>query len=156
MARRLILFLVLTVSLFGCGDEAVAPDYLRIAGGGLNFNYRYSELRMVLVAKQVSPLPEGSTLVVLFDIPGSTARERVERPALTNKLTYKLESSPLFGVKKDQTLTATLLLIAPDGKELDRDEKRYVSDRDQEGLPTKPLIDPSKPNYLPQLENLDP
>ncbi len=154
MARRLIISLCAILALTACGSRPI--DYLKIAGGGLNFNYRYSELRMVLVAKQMSPLPEGASVVALFDIPGSAARERVERPAIAGKLSYKLESSPLKGVKKDVPLFATLLLLGPDGKELDREDKRYVSDRDQEGLPTKPLVDPLEPNYVPQLENLEP
>jgi len=139
--------------LAGCTENG-QTDYMKIAGGGLTFNYRYSEARAVIVGRQVTPLPEGSSVEALFDIPGETRRERVSRPSIEGKLIYKLESSPLTGIKKGVPLKVTLLVIDATGKEIDREETQYVSDIDQEGLPTKPLVDPSKPNYVPQLENL--
>ena len=141
------------VLLAGCGGNG-ETDYMRIAGGGLTFNYRYSEARAVIVGRQVTPLPKGASVEALFDIPGETRRERVSRPAIEGKLTYKLESSPLTGIKKGVPLKVTLLVFDEAGKEIDREETQYVSDIDQDGLPTKPLVDPSKPNYVPQLENL--
>ncbi|NJM29068.1 MAG: hypothetical protein HC855_02065 [Rhizobiales bacterium] len=151
MVKRAIV--VLALGLAACGEDG-PKDYLKIAGGGLTFNYRYSQATMVVVGKQVSPLPEGATVTALFDIPGKTERERVERPAMAGKLNYKLESSYLSGIKKGVPLKVTLLLVGKDGKELDRDETQYTSDVDQDQLPSSPLVDPSKPNYVPQLENL--
>jgi hypothetical protein len=139
--------------LAGCGENG-RPDYMKIAGGGLTFNYRYSEARAVIVGRQVTPLPQGASVEALFDIPGETRRERVSRPAIEGKLTYKLESSPLSGIKKGIPLKVTLLVFDATGREIDREETQYVSDVDQDGLPTKPLVDPSKPNYVPWLENL--
>lgn len=140
--------------LAGCGGQNGQIDYMKIAGGGLTFNYRYSEARAVIVGQQVTPLPEGASVEALFDIPGQARRERVARPALEGKLIYKLESSPLTGIKKGVPLKVTLLVIDASGKEIDREETQYVSDIDQDGLPSRPLVDPSKPNYVPQLENL--
>jgi hypothetical protein len=139
--------------LAGCAEDG-QTDYMKIAGGGLTFNYRYSEARAVIVGRQVTPLPKGASVDALFDIPGETRRERVSRPAIEGKLTYKLESSPLTGIKKGAPLKVTLLVVDATGKEIDREETQYVSDVDQEGLPTKPLVDPSRPNYVPWLENL--
>lgn len=156
-ATRKVLTLAATVAaaalLSACGQNG-PPDYMRIAGGGLTFNYRYSEARAIIVGRQVTPLPEGSSVEALFDIPGQTRREKVSRPALAGKLVYKLESSPLTGIKKGVPLKVTLLVVDAAGKEIDREETQYVSDVDQDALPTKPLVDPSKPNYVPQLENL--
>jgi hypothetical protein len=90
----------------------------------------------------------------LFDIPGETAPERVSRPVITGKLTYKLESKYLTGIKKGVPLKVVLLVIDKEGKELDRDETAYTSDVDQDTLPSKPLVKPDAPNYIPQLENL--
>jgi hypothetical protein len=151
MVKRAIL--VLALGLAACGEDG-PKDYLKITGGGLTFNYRYSQATMVVVGKQVTPLPEGATVAALFDIPGKAERERVERPAMAGKLTYKLESGYLSGIKKGVPLKVTLLLVGKDGKELDRDETQYTSDVDQDQLPSAPLVDPSKPNYVPQLENL--
>jgi hypothetical protein len=145
---------MLALVLTACGEDDGPKDYLKITGGGLTFNYRYSQATMVVVGKQVTPLPEGAKITALFDIPGKTERERVERPAMAGKLTYKLESGYLTGIKKGVPLKVTLLLVGKDGKELDRDETQYTSDIDQDQLPSKPLVDPSKPNYVPQLENL--
>lgn len=141
--------------LSACGDGGDAPvDYIRIAGGGLTFNYRYSQATMVVVARQVSPLPEGASVEALFDIPGEAQPERVSRPALPGKLSYKLESKYLTGIRKGVPLKVVLRVVDAKGIELDREQTQFTSDVDQSTLPTKPLVDPSKPNYVPQLENL--
>ena len=153
MNGKIMLCAMTALLLAGCGEDG-PPDYLSIVGGGLTFNYRYSQATMVVVGKQMTPMPEGARVEALFDIPGGGAREVVSRPVMQGKLTYKLESSFLKGIKKGEPLKVTLRLVGADGKELDREETQYVSDVDQSTLPTKPLVDPSKPNYVPQLENL--
>ena len=79
MRRLAILSLLL---LTGCGEDDSPKDYLKIAGGGLTFNYRYSEATSVVVAKQMSPLPAGSIVEATFALPGGQGQERVERPAM--------------------------------------------------------------------------
>jgi hypothetical protein len=143
----------LSLLLAACGDSG-PRDYIKIAGGGITFNYRYSQATMVVVAKQIYPMPEGAHVDALFDIPGETVPERVSRPVITGKLTYKLESKYLTGIKKGVPLKVVLLVIDKEGKELDRDETAYTSDVDQDTLPSKPLVKPDAPNYIPQLENL--
>jgi hypothetical protein len=140
--------------LSSCKEEG-PPDYMKIAGGGITFNYRYSQATMVLVGKQLSPLPEGSRVEALFDIPGEQEPELVSRPAHSGKLTYKLESKYLTGIKKGVPLKAILRVVDKDGKEIDRDETAFTSDVDQSTLPSKPLAQPDAPHYVPQLENLD-
>jgi hypothetical protein len=150
--RRVLVLLALMVA--GCGEDDQPADYIKIAGGGLTFNYRYSEATMIVVGRQLTPPPKGSMLEALFDIPGEKARDVVSRPFMAGKLTYKLESKVLSGIKKGVPLKVTLRVVDPAGKELDRAETEYVSDVDQSTLPLKPLVDPSKPNYVPTLENL--
>ncbi len=152
--RRVVRFIMpwaVCLAVAGCGKD---EGYVKIAGGGLTFNYRYSQATMVVVARQVKPPPVGSLLEALFDIPGEQARDVVSRPFMPGKLTYKLESKYLTGIKKGEPLTVTLRVVDPAGQEIDRDETQYTSDVDQSTLPSKPLVDPSRPNYVPQLENL--
>ncbi len=135
----------------GCAKD---EGYIKIAGGGLTFNYRYSQATMVVVARQVAPPPQGSSLEALFDVPGEPAREVVSRPFMPGKLTYKLESKVLGGIKKGEPLKVTLRVVDAAGRELEREDTQYVSDVDQSTLPSKPLVDPTRPNYVPQLQNL--
>jgi hypothetical protein len=144
-----MLTLALTSALSACGDSAVPDDYVKIAGGGLVFNYRYAQATMIVVAKQMSPLPEGGSVVVVFDIPGEPP-QRIGRPVQAGKLTYKLESRYLYGLKKGVPLRATLLLFDASGKELDRDEMTRTPDVDQDSLPSEPADDPSHPGYVPR------
>ncbi len=148
------LFLVAS-ALVACGEDDGPRDYIKIAGGGLKFNYRYSQATMVIVGKQISPLPEGAMVEALFDIPGETTPERVSRPAIQGKLTYQLESKLLTGIKKGAPLNVVLRVVDEAGKELDREQTAFTSDVDQDTLPTKPLVKPDAPNYVPQLENLN-
>lgn len=143
------------LALASCGDSDAPKDYLKIAGGGLTFNYRYSQATAVVVGKQMSPLPEGSKVEALFEIPNEKEPERVSRPAIAGKLSYKLESKYLTGIKKGVPLKVVLRVIDKDGKEIDREETAYTSNVDQDTLPSKPLVKPDSPNYVPQLENLN-
>jgi hypothetical protein len=144
--------LILCVSLAACGDDNAPKDYLKIAGGGITFNYRYSQASMVVIAQQKYPLPEGSTVEAQFDLPGQNARQIVSLPAMTGKLTYELQSDPLTGFKKNGQYNVTVRLLDSAGKQLDRDDQIFISDEDQSTLPTKPLVD--GPSYQPHLENL--
>lgn len=152
--KNILTVLSVALVLSSCGEDSGPTNYLEIIGGGLTFNYRYSQATMVVIGKQRTPLPDGSKVEALFDIPGEAVREQVSRPAMTGKLTYKLESKYLTGIRKGIPLNVTLRLLDASGKELDRDETQYVSDIDQLTLPSRPLVDPSKPNYVPLLDNL--
>ncbi|MFO1032710.1 MAG: hypothetical protein U1E15_00905 [Hyphomicrobiales bacterium] len=144
----------LAALLTGCGESG-PKDYVSIAGGGLVFNYRYSQATMLIIAKQVSPMPADGTLVAEFTLPGGAGIDRQTSKVMPGKLTYKLESSVLHGIRKGEPLKVLLTLQGPKGEVLDREETVFTSDTDQSTLPSKPLVQPDKPNYVPQLENLN-
>jgi hypothetical protein len=153
---NLALCLILaTLTLVGCGDSQKPKKYLQFMGGGLTFNYRYSKATMVVVVRRVSPLDEGGKFVALFEIPGQSARQRVEVPNNPETLTFRLESNALTGIKKDVPLHVTVLAVDEKGVELDEYKTQFVSDVDQDTLPTKPLMDPNAPGYVPLPENMN-
>jgi len=143
--------LILAFLLAGCGESGPI-DYLKIAGGGIQFNYRVSEASMIVIAQQVHPLPEGSQVEALFDIPGTNTRESVVLPAMEGKLTYRLQSQKLMNIAKDTPYKVTIRLLDKDGKEMDRKETTYHSDVDQSTLPDKPLV--QDPAFTPNLQNI--
>jgi hypothetical protein len=145
-------FVIMCMILTACGDDSGQKDYLKIAGGGITYNYRYSQVSMVVIAQQKYPLPEGSTVEAQFDLPGQTARQIVTLPAMTGKLTYKLQSEPMTGIKKDGEYNVTIRLLNSAGKELDRDDRIFVSDQDQSTLPSKPIVEGHE--FTPKFENL--
>jgi hypothetical protein len=144
--------IILCFLLSACGDESGPQDYLKIAGGGITYNYRYSQASMVVIAQQKYPLPDGSIVEAQFDLPNQSARQIVTLPAITGKLTYKLQSDPLLGIKKGGEYSVTIRLLDQSGKQLDRDDRVYISDVDQATLPTKPLVEGIA--LTPHLENL--
>jgi hypothetical protein len=148
-----ILFLGALV-LSACGDDYGPKDYLKIAGGGITFNYRYSQAGMVVIAQQKYPLPEGSVIEAQFDQPGQEARQTTSLPAIAGKLTYKLQSDVMTGLQKGGEYKVTIRLLDKAGKELDRDDRIYVSDQDQSTLPTKLIVEGLA--LTPHLENLKP
>ena len=134
-----ILLVFIAVLLGACGDNG-PPSYLKIAGGGIQFNYRVSEATMVVIAQQTQPLPAGSVVEALFDRPGTNTRQSVSLPALDGKLTYRLQSDKLMGITKGGKYNVTIRLLDSTGKELDRKDTVYESDEDQSTLPTEPLV----------------
>ena len=150
--KRLFACAGLALALVGCNEADAPLDYIKIIGGGLNFNYRYSQAFIIVVGRQVSPMPDGSVVEAIFQVPGAPPEQKVRSPRIEGKLIYKLQTEPVLGITKGGTYRVTLRLLDKDGTELDRDETTYVSDVDQSTLPTKPLVD--GPAYTPQLENL--
>jgi hypothetical protein len=149
ISLALVLFL-----LVACGDNQKPKNYVQFLGGGLTFNYRYSKATMVVVIRRVSPMKVGSKFVALFEIPGETAPQRIEVANNPDALDFKFESKALTGIKKHVPLHVSILAIDEKGAQLDEIKKQFVSDIDQDSLPNKPLMDPNKPGYVPQLENL--
>ena len=148
--KRLVAFAFL---LTGCGDNG-PTQYLKISGGGIQFNYRYSEASMVVVAQLTHPLPDDSRIEALFDLPGTNTRQSVLTQPFEGKLSYLLQSQKLAGISKGGKYNVTVLLLDKGGKELDRQEKVFTSDEDQSTLPDKPLVDGLE--FTPHLENIDP
>jgi hypothetical protein len=152
MKRILALFLTALV-LSACGDDG-PPQYIKIAGGGIQFNYRVSEASMVIVAQQTRPLPAGSKIEALFDVPGTAERQSKSSPVMEGKLTYLLQSDKLMNITKGGQYKVTIRLLDQNGKELDRKDTIFVSDEDQSTLPTKPLVDDLA--LSPRLDHINP
>ena len=136
MKRLIFLALILA----GCGESGPV-QYLKIAGGGIQFNYRYSQASMVVVAQQTHPLPEGSRVEALFEVPSTNTKQSVSSPAVDGKLSYMLQSEKLTGFIKGGKYSVTIRLIDKSGNELDRKEAMFTSDEDQSTLPDQPLVD---------------
>lgn len=149
MKRLVIIALLLT----GCGDSGPI-QYIKIAGGGIQFNYRYSHASMVVVAQQTHPLPEGSRIEALFDLPGTNTRQSVSSQTFEGKLSYALQSQNLTGITKGEKYNVTIRLLTKDGVELDHRDTVFTSDEDQSTLPDKPLVEGLE--FTPHLENIDP
>ena len=127
----------LALALIGCGDQSSGP-YLKIIGGGFEYNYRYATTSYGFVAKHLRPLPAGGTLEASFDVPDSDKKYVLTLPVQNGKLQYVFETQSLHGVKKDVPYKVRLrLLEASTGKELELVEHEFHSTVDQDALPTK-------------------
>jgi hypothetical protein len=137
--KKNILLAAILISFFASAcDEQSNKPYVKIAGGGFMFNYRYSIMSYGFVVKPLRPLPEGSTLEASFDIPDSPEKFVLTLPAVAGKMQYGFETQALHGVKKGVPYKARLrLLEAGTGKELALMEKDFRSDVEQSSLPTK-------------------
>jgi hypothetical protein len=138
MKKNLLWVTILIAVLASACDDQSNKPYMKIAGGGFMFNYRYSILNYGFVAKPLRPLPDGSTLEASFDIPDSTDKFVLTLPVVAGKMQYAFETEALHGVKKDVPYKAKLrLLEAGTGKELALLEREFRSDVEQSSLPIK-------------------
>jgi hypothetical protein len=121
--------------LGGCEDNR---PMFKIVGGGFMFNYRYAKATYGFVVRPQKPLPAGSILEASFDLPDSDQKYVVREPSFPGKLQYGFETEALHGIKKKTPYTVKLrLLEAGTERELAAITQVYMSDIDQEGLPTK-------------------
>ena len=144
--------IIVSLLLTGCGETS--PNYIKIAGGGLQFNLATAQATMIVVAQQTSPLPPNSTIEALFDLPGTNTRQSISMPTTQGRLQYMLQSKALTGITLGGRYNVSVVLHDKDGKVLDYKETTYVSDQDQATLPNKPLAE--GPALIPHLENLEP
>ena len=135
--KTLITAVVVALMVTACEEQPAKP-YVKIAGGGFIFNYRYATVNYGFVAKPLRPLPEGSVLEASFDVPDSPNKFVIKLPVVAGKMLYGFETQPLKGVRKEVPYKATLrLLEGGTGKELALLEKEFRSNVDQSTLPTK-------------------
>ena len=127
--------------LSGCKEQTPEP-FLKIVGGSIMFNYRYSKMTYGFVARQLRPLPEGSVLEASFDLPDTDRKFVITKPVKAGQLQYSFETEALRGVQKNTPYKVQLkLLEANTGIELAMVEQVFKSDVDQNVLPTKaPLV----------------
>jgi hypothetical protein len=121
----------------GCDEQPEKP-FLKIAGGGFIYNYRYASVNYGFVAMPLRPLPDGSILEASFDVPDKPDKYIITLPAVAGKTMYGFETQALHGVKKEVSYRVKLRLVEPTtGKELALLERDFRSNIDQSSLPTK-------------------
>lgn len=142
--RRRLLLAAPLLALAGCGSAESGP-FLAYAGGGFIFNYRTANHYYGLVMRQRRPLPEGGRIEVRFEVPGG--EEVQSEPVTAGRLQYKFQTGDLDGIVPGHGYTASVRLLDPAGKELERFDKRFTTTVDQSTLPDKPLV--TGPGYQP-------
>ncbi len=102
----------------------------RSSVAGLTFNYRYSEATMVVVGKQMTPLPEGARVEALFDSRRHEPRNSVPTviPASSHTSWKAVRSTASARACRWSSPCA---LWMERGVNWDRDETTYQSDVDQ-------------------------
>ncbi len=137
MKKTLLIMAWLAFGLAACEDNSSAP-YLKIAGGGFVFNYRYSVFTYGFVAKPLRPLPPASTLEARFQLPDSDKQYVTTLPVKDGKMQYVFETQALHGVKKNTPYKVQLrLLESGTGRMLAELEQEFRSTADQASLPAK-------------------
>lgn len=122
----------------GCSSEP--GPYLKISGGGFIFNYRLANAMLGVLVVAPRSLPEGATVEVSLTNPAG-GEPLVQSAVVENdrsQFDFRFES--LSGIRRDVDYLATVRLLDPSGKEIERIERIYHSDIDQaETMPDKPL-----------------
>lgn len=154
MKKLAAIVAILAIALAtGCTGKSGGEDgpYLKIIGGSFIFNYRlaYAFAGVLMISER--DLPTGSTIEVWFQNPTGGPPLVMTKPAGPEKDRYEFTIEPIDGIKANVDYVATVRLIGPDGKELQKLERVYRSEIDQTlALPDKPLT--IGPGYTPNPE----
>ena len=132
------LFLLLAAAA-GCSSQDDKSPYVEMRGGGFIFNYRIAEATEGFFVVVLRPLPGGATLEASFENPAGGEAILVTAPASANRDKFDFITPPLKGIVADKEYRVALRVLAADGKELQRIEKKFHSQVDQSILPEKPL-----------------
>ncbi len=134
---RCALFVLL---LAGCGEEE-GPQ-VEFVGGGFVLNYRQAEMTYGFVARIKGVAPEGSILEAVFEDPAGGPPIVVRQEVLSTRRSYKFETPPVEGVRKDRDYKVQLRLVTSGATAetvLAQSARSYRSQVDAEIVPDKPL-----------------
>ena len=134
MLGRLVLASI--VLLFGCSDNG---PYLDISGGGFIFNYRVSEAYAGFIAAPLRTLPEHSRIEATFEDPAGGTPIVLTMDVVPARKQYSFSTPPLSGIKANTDYDVTIRLVAADGSEIEKIDKKFRSDVDESVLADKPL-----------------
>lgn len=144
-----IALLVFLAACSGC-RESGTDEYLVLTGKVFIFNYRIATATYVVTFGKARPIPDGSSVVALFENPAGGEALRVEQKVWPHLDKVSLESPPLSCVVKDRPYDFTVSLIGPDKKTLQSIHSTLTSTLDQSILPDRPLV--VGPVYTPNPE----
>jgi hypothetical protein len=135
MFGRLVLASIVLL-LFGCSDNG---PYLDISGGGFIFNYRVSEAYAGFIAAPLRTLPEHSRIEATFEDPAGGTPIVLTMDVVPARKEYSFSTPPLSGIKANTDYGVTIRLLAADGTEIEKIDKKFRSDVDESVLADKPL-----------------
>ncbi|WP_414832512.1 hypothetical protein [Afifella sp. YEN Y35] len=134
--------------LTACADESRKP-YLILAGGGFIFNYRISEMHYGVVLAPKRQLPEGAVVEARFEDPSGGPAIQFSQKVRGDEKKFVFDTPGLKGTRKDMPYHVAIVLRAPDGAELQRIDKDFVSSVEQKEMPDRPLT--IGPGYTPNV-----
>lgn len=141
---------VLTLVLAACtgqGDAGPLP-YLKITGGSFIFNYRLATAYAGVLVIAERDLPEGATVAVSFENPAGGSPFELSETVSPGESQFNFTIEPITGIRAKVDYVATVTLLDAAGNELERLERIYRSQIDQEAtMPDKPLT--IGPGYTP-------
>ncbi len=143
MPTKLAVILITATLLAACNKQPGA--YVEITGGGFIFNYRLAMAFAGLTLK-TRDLPANSRIEVTMENPaGGAPVVMSQEPAGGGQIEFTTD--PLQGIVANKEYLVSIRLVAADGKELQRIDKKFHSELDQSVLPPERLT--VGPGYAP-------
>jgi hypothetical protein len=149
MMKRLVLLAALLLA--GCGDDQ-PKQYIKMQTGGLSFDPGHTHATARLVAKQVSPLPEGGKLVARFSIKDRETR-LISLPVTAGQLTYNFEIDEPVGDKPLDSVRVTVTAFDADGKEIAFVDEEFGGPGDKHDIPRNSDMIPDRERQVEQLND---
>lgn len=128
----------LALVLAACSNDS--GPVIKFTGGSFIFNYRLATAMAGVLFITERKLPDGTTVEVTFPDPAGGAPLVQSQKIAAGEDAFDFRFEELHGIRKGVDYVAVVRLIGPDGVEIERLERVYKSDIDQEGtMPEKPL-----------------
>jgi hypothetical protein len=147
--KRFALAIGALLLVSGC-RESPPEQYLELTGRIFVFNYRVATATYVVTFSKTRPIPDGATILTLFENPAGGANIEVTQKVWPKLEKVAVESPPVFCIVKDKPYSFSVSLLGPDGSSLQVISGAVVSNLDQTVLPDRPLV--IGPAYTPNPE----
>ncbi len=133
-------YALILLLLAGCGEDE-GPQ-VEFVGGGFVLNYRQAEMTYGFVARIKGEAPVGSVLEAVFEDPAGGPPIVIRQEVLPARSSYKFETPPVEGVRKDHDYQVELRLLASQETAetvIARSTRSYSSQVGAETVPEQPL-----------------
>ncbi len=96
-------------------EDPASKPYLKIAGSGFLFNYRFAEVSYGFTAVVIRPLPVGSIIEASFEDPAGGAHHVVRKRVGTDSVRYGFQSPSVRGVEAGVPYQVSIRVIEREG-----------------------------------------
>jgi hypothetical protein len=152
MLRLRNVFLIVFLFVAGCGDDAAKP-HIKFMSGGISFDPAHSHATLLLVVRQLKPLPEGGKLTADLTFPDARYNQKIEMAVNAGNLTYGFNTEFPADPTTSDAFRAEVRVVEADGNVVATIAEDFGGRIDKHVMPRNSDMIPNRERQVEQLND---